>query len=162
MQEMRKVYNMTNLQAGDQAPEFDLAMAKGRVALRELRGKRVVLYFYPKDDTPGCTKEACGFRDSTAKFEDAGAVVIGVSPDSTAPHDRFAEKYGLPFLLASDPDHATADAYGAWGPKKFMGRSYEGVLRSTFVIDTDGKILRVFPDVKPDGHAEEVLAAVSA
>jgi thioredoxin-dependent peroxiredoxin len=153
---------MTALQTGDQAPEFDLATSKGHVALHGLRGKRVVLYFYPKDDTPGCTKEACGFRDSTAKFEDAGAVVIGVSPDSTASHDRFAEKYGLPFLLASDPDHATADAYGAWGPKKFMGRSYEGVLRSTFVIDADGKILRAFPDVKPDGHAEEVLAALSA
>jgi thioredoxin-dependent peroxiredoxin len=153
---------MTNLQAGDQAPEFDLATAKGRVSLRELRGKRVVLYFYPKDDTPGCTKEACGFRDSTARFADAGAVVIGVSPDSAASHDRFAEKYGLPFLLASDPDHATADAYGAWGQKKFMGRSYEGVLRSTFVIDGDGKILKVFPDVKPDGHAEEVLTALAA
>ena len=152
---------MTNLQAGDQAPEFDLETAKGRVALRDLRGKRVVLYFYPKDDTTGCTKEACGFRDSMAQFEGADAVVVGVSPDSAESHDRFAEKYGLPFLLASDPDHATADAYGAWGPKKFMGRSYEGVLRSTFVIDADGKIARVFPDVKPDGHAEEVLAALT-
>ncbi len=152
---------MTNLQAGDQAPDFDLETAKGRVALRDLRGKRVVLYFYPKDDTTGCTKEACGFRDSMAQFEGADAVVVGVSPDSAASHDRFAEKYGLPFLLASDPDHATADAYGAWGPKKFMGRSYEGVLRSTFVIDADGKIARVFPDVKPDGHAEEVLAALT-
>ncbi|MGI8916865.1 MAG: thioredoxin-dependent thiol peroxidase [Chloroflexota bacterium] len=152
---------MTNLQAGDQAPDFDLETAKGRVALRDLRGKRVVLYFYPKDDTTGCTKEACGFRDSMAQFEGADAVVVGVSPDSAASHDRFAEKYGLPILLASDPDHATADAYGAWGPKKFMGRSYEGVLRSTFVIDADGKIARVFPDVKPDGHAEEVLAALT-
>lgn len=152
---------MTDLQPGDQAPDFDLETAKGRVALHDLRGKRVVLYFYPKDDTPGCTKEACGFRDSTAAFEGAGAVVIGVSPDSAASHDRFAAKYSLPFLLASDPDHATATAYGAWGQKKFMGRSYEGVLRTTFVIDTEGKIKRVFPDVKPDGHADEVLAALA-
>jgi len=152
---------MTYLQPGDQAPDFDLETAKGRIALHDLRGKRVVLYFYPKDDTPGCTKEACGFRDSTAAFEGAGAVVIGVSPDSTASHDRFAEKYGLPFLLASDPDHATASAYGSWGTKKFLGRSFEGVLRNTFVIDVDGKITRVFPDVKPDGHADEVLAALA-
>jgi thioredoxin-dependent peroxiredoxin len=153
---------MTNLQPCDTAPDFDLATSTGHVALKDLRGKRVVLYFYPKDDTPGCTKEACGFRDSTAKFADAGAVVIGVSPDSAASHDRFAAKYGLPFLLASDPDHATASAYGAWGPKKFMGRSFEGVLRSTFVIDGEGKIVSVFEDVKPEGHAEEVLAALAA
>ena len=153
---------MTNLQPGDAAPEFDLATSTGRVALKDLRGKRVVLYFYPKDDTPGCTKEACGFRDSSAKFTDAGAVVIGVSPDSAASHDRFAAKYGLPFLLASDPEHSTASAYGAWGPKKFAGRSFEGVLRSTFVIDGAGKIVSVFEDVKPDGHADEVLAALAA
>ena len=153
---------MTNLQPGDAAPEFDLATSTGRVALKDLRGKRVVLYFYPKDDTPGCTKEACGFRDSTARFTDAGAVVIGVSPDSAASHDRFAAKYGLPFLLASDPEHSTASAYGAWGPKKFAGRSFEGVLRSTFVIDGEGKIVSVFEDVKPDGHADEVLAALAA
>jgi len=153
---------MTNLQPGDAAPEFDLATSTGRVALKDLRGKRVVLYFYPKDDTPGCTKEACGFRDSSAKFTDAGAVVIGVSPDSAASHDRFAAKYGLPFLLASDPEHSTASAYGAWGPKKFAGRSFEGVLRSTFVIDGEGKIVSVFEDVKPDGHADEVLAALAA
>jgi peroxiredoxin Q/BCP len=152
---------VTELQPGDQAPDFDLETSKGRVALRDLRGKRVVLYFYPKDDTPGCTKEACGFRDSTAAFEGAGAVVIGVSPDSTASHDRFAAKFGLPFLLASDPDHATASAYGSWGTKKFMGRSFEGVLRNTFVIDAEGKISRVFPNVKPDGHADEVLAALA-
>ncbi|HEV7215759.1 MAG TPA: thioredoxin-dependent thiol peroxidase [Chloroflexota bacterium] len=152
---------MTDLQPGDQAPDFDLETSKGRVALRDLRGKRIVLYFYPKDDTPGCTKEACSFRDSTAAFEGAGAVVIGVSPDSTASHDRFAAKYGLPFLLASDPDHATATVYGAWGQKKFMGRSFEGVLRSTFVIDAEGKITRIFPDVKPDGHADQVLAALA-
>jgi peroxiredoxin Q/BCP len=151
---------MTDLQPGDQAPDFDMATSTGRVVLSDMRGKRVVLYFYPKDDTPGCTKEACGFRDSTAQFEGANAVVIGVSPDSTESHDRFAAKFGLPFLLASDPEHATASAYGAWGQKKFAGRSYEGVLRATFVIDTEGKIARVFPDVKPDGHADEVLAAL--
>ena len=152
---------MAELQAGDQAPDFDLATSKGRVALRDLRGKRVVLYFYPKDDTPGCTKEACSFRDSFGRFEDAGAVVIGVSPDDGASHSRFTEKFGLPFTLASDPDHATAAAYGSWGPKTFMGRSYEGVLRNTFVIDPEGKIARVFPNVKPDGHADEVLAALA-
>lgn len=151
---------MTDLHPGDPAPEFDLATAQGHVALRDLRGKQVVLYFYPKDDTPGCTKEACSFRDSNAKFAEAEAVVIGVSPDDVASHDRFAAKYGLPFLLAADPDHVTASAYNSWGVKKYMGRSYEGVLRTTFVIDRDGKIARIFPDVKPDGHADEVLAAL--
>ena len=152
---------MALLQPGDQAPEFDLEAAGGRVALRDLRGKRVVLYFYPKDDTPGCTKEACGFRDSSADIAQAGAVVVGVSPDPVASHRRFASKYELPFLLASDPDHQVASAYGAWGPKNFMGRAYEGVLRTTYLIDPDGRIARVFPDVTPDGHAQEVLAALA-
>ena len=151
---------MALLQPGDPAPDFDLEAAGGRVALRDLRGKRVVLYFYPKDDTPGCTKEACGFRDSSTDFAQAGAVVVGVSPDPVASHQRFASKYDLPFLLASDPDHQVASAYGAWGPKKFMGRAYEGVLRTTYLIDPDGRIARVFPDVTPDGHAQEVLAAL--
>ena len=151
---------MSALQQGDRAPDFDLAVHGGRLRLSDLRGKHVVLYFYPKDDTTGCTKEACGFRDSHGAIDQADAVVVGVSPDSVASHDKFAEKYGLPFTLASDPDHATADAYGAWGPKSYMGRTYEGVLRSTFIIDPDGKISRIFRDVKPDGHAQEIIAAL--
>lgn len=154
--------DVTELQTGDQAPEFSLATAEGDVALRDLRGKPVVLYFYPKDDTPGCTKEACSFRDSYHRFTEAGAVVIGVSPDDVKSHQRFAEKFNLPFTLAADPGHAVASAYGAWGPKQFMGRNYEGVLRTTYVIDPEGKIARVFPNVKPENHADEVLAALGA
>ncbi len=153
---------MTELHPGDAAPSFDLATSGGgRVRLGDLHGKHVVLYFYPKDDTTGCTKEACGFRDAATEYATADAVVVGVSPDDVASHDRFAAKYGLPFLLASDPDHQTTEAYGAWGPKTYMGRTYDGVLRTTYVIDPNGKIASVFRDVKPDGHAQEVLAALA-
>ena len=124
-----------------------------------MKGQKVVLYFYPKDDTPGCTKEACSFRDAWAKFKKRGIKVLGVSPDSEASHKKFETKYKLPFTLLADKDHAIADAYGVWGEKKFMGRTYMGVLRTTFLIDEKGKIKKVFEKVKPEDHANEVLEA---
>ena len=127
--------------------------------MKELKGQKVVLYFYPKDDTPGCTKEACSFRDAWAKFKKRGIKVLGVSPDSEASHKKFETKYNLPFTLLADKDHAIADAYGVWGEKKFMGRTYMGVLRTTFLIDEKGKIKKVFEKVKPEDHANEVLEA---
>ncbi|MCL4545296.1 MAG: thioredoxin-dependent thiol peroxidase [Chloroflexi bacterium] len=151
---------MTTLKVGDTAPDFTLQSAQGPVSLSSLRGKRVVLYFYPKDDTPGCTKEACSFRDSLPHFAEKGATVYGVSPDSVSSHEKFAAKFELPFTLLADPNHVVASAYGAWGPKRFMGREYEGVLRTTFLIEEEGKIARIFEDVKPGGHAEEVLTAL--
>jgi thioredoxin-dependent peroxiredoxin len=149
------------LKAGDKAPPFALPSNEGRtVRLGDLRGKPVVLYFYPKDDTPGCTKEACSFRDAWSEIQETGAVVLGVSPDDAASHEKFRAKYRLPFPLLSDPDHAVADAYGAWGEKSMYGRKYEGILRTTFLIDGTGVVRRVFEKVRPDGHADEVLAAV--
>jgi peroxiredoxin Q/BCP len=149
------------LKPGDVAPEFTLVTGDGdSVSLKGLRGKPVVLYFYPKDDTPGCTKEACFFRDLMPEFEKKGAAVFGISADSERSHARFSTKYGLTFPLLSDPDHATADAYRSWGPKKFMGREYEGILRNTFLIDAGGRIARVWEKVKPAEHAAEVLAAI--
>jgi len=149
------------LEKGDQAPEFDLKDGEGTVhRLSDYAGKTIVLYFYPKDDTTGCTTEACAFRDSYKDFKDAGVEVIGVSPDSEGSHSKFSAKYELPFTLLSDPDHKICDAFGVWGPKKFMGREYEGVNRTTFVIGPEGKIKRVFEKVKPSDHVEEVLAAV--
>jgi peroxiredoxin Q/BCP len=127
--------------------------------LKDLRGQKVVLYFYPKDDTPGCTKEACSFRDDFAKFKKRGIKVLGVSPDSEASHKKFETKYKLPYTLLADKDHAIADAYGVWGEKKFMGRKYMGVQRTTFLIDEKGKIKKVFEKVKPEDHASEVLEA---
>jgi peroxiredoxin Q/BCP len=120
----------------------------------------VVLYFYPKDDTEGCTKEACDFRDHWRAFQQAGAVILGVSPDSMESHRKFKAKYDLPFALLSDVDHAVALAYGAWGPKKMYGRDYEGILRTTVVIDAEGRIAQVFPKVKVKDHADEVLAVL--
>lgn len=151
------------LKAGDKAPAFSLAAdGGGKVSLKDLKGKKVVLYFYPKDDTSGCTTEACEFRDSWSAVKAAGAVVLGVSPDSAASHDKFKAKYKLPFTLLADPDHSVADAFGAWGDKSMYGRKYKGVLRSTFIIDGNGRIATVFPKVKPKGHAAEVLAALAA
>jgi aromatic-L-amino-acid/L-tryptophan decarboxylase len=151
------------LKEGDAAPEFDLATdGGGRIRLSELRGERVVLYFYPKDDTSGCTKEACSFRDSMENYRTRGIRVLGVSPDGVASHDRFRDKYDLNFPLLSDPDHAVAGAYGAWGTKSMYGRKYEGVLRSTFVIGSDGRIEKVYPDVKPAEHAERILEDLGA
>ncbi len=147
------------VKVGDDAPNFELSSETGeRIRLAELRGKKVVLYFYPKDNTAGCTTEACEFRDAWPAIEEDNAVVLGVSPDSVESHRKFKQKHDLPFRLLSDPDHSVADAYGAWGEKKMYGRTYEGVLRSTFVIDEKGKIAEVFGKVKPKGHASQVLA----
>jgi peroxiredoxin Q/BCP len=148
------------LKVGDKAPDFTLPSDKGVVSLSELRGRKVVLYFYPKDDTPGCTTEACEFRDHSEDIETQGAVVLGVSPDSVAKHEKFRAKYDLPFTLLSDPDHTVASAYGAWGEKKMYGRTYEGILRSTFIIDQQGTIAEVFEKVRPKGHAGQVLKAL--
>ncbi len=142
------------------APDFELRDQSGAaVSLGDLRGNWVVLYFYPKDDTPGCTKEACDFRDNHAAIQATGAVVLGVSGDSEASHTKFTQKYELPFsLLVDDKDHSVARAYGAWGKKMNYGREYEGIIRSTFIIDPEGKVAKVWPRVKPDSHGAEVLA----
>lgn len=146
---------------GIPAPEFELLDETGTSRrLADFRGKPVVLYFYPKDDTPGCTKEACNFRDDYSAYENAGVVILGVSADSPESHAKFKKKFSLPFSLLADEDHAVCDAYGVWGPKKFMGKEYEGVLRTTFLIDADGKIARVFEGVRPADHSVEVLDAV--
>lgn len=149
----------TPLSEGQPAPDFAVETDKGEtVRLRDFAGKHVVLYFYPKDDTPGCTAEACGFRDSFSLIEAEGAVILGISLDSVLSHQKFRDKFKLPFTLLSDPEHEVADAYGVYGPKKFMGREYMGVDRATFIIGPDGKLEKVWPQVKPEGHAEEVLA----
>jgi peroxiredoxin Q/BCP len=149
------------LKPGQAAPDFELESHSGEsVRLSSFRGSKVILYFYPKDDTSGCTAEACEFRDRIDVFEDQNTVVLGVSPDGVESHQRFRAKYDLPFALLADPDHAVAEAYGAWGEKKRYGRTYEGILRTTFVIDEAGKIERVFENVKPKGHGDEVLAAL--
>ncbi len=140
------------------APDFRLVSDTGQeIALSSFHGKKVVLYFYPRDNTPGCTKEACSFRDDHSQFLAKGAIVLGVSPDGQASHERFRAKLGLPFHLLSDPEHKVAELYGAWGEKKMYGRTYHGIFRSTFVIDEKGIIIKVFPKVKPAGHAEKVL-----
>lgn len=142
------------------APDFNLKDENGvEHKLSDYRGKKVVLYFYPKDDTPGCTTEACGFRDIYSDYEKAGAVVLGVSPDSVKSHFKFKSKFDLPFTLLADENHEVCALYGVWGRKKFMGREYDGVFRTTFAIDPEGNILKVFENVKPDGHSQEVLAA---
>ena len=148
---------------GDMAPDFELVDDSGEtVTLSSLRGYPVVIYFYPKDDTPGCTTQACAIRDAWAEFERTGAVVLGVSPDDEASHARFREKYELPFALLADTEHATAEDYGVWVEKRNYGKTYMGVERSTFVIDADGKIAKVMRRVKPDTHADEVLAALAS
>jgi len=150
------------LKEGDKAPEFAATDAEGKkVRLKDLRGKKVVLYFYPKDDTPGCTKEACSFRDSFARFKKRGIQVLGVSLDSETSHQKFARKFDLPFRLLADTDRAISESYGTYGEKKFMGRTYMGVHRMTFLIDEKGKIKKIFGKVKPEDHAEEVLNAFS-
>jgi peroxiredoxin Q/BCP len=149
------------LKEGDKAPEFSAATnGGGNISLANLRGKNVILYFYPKDDTPGCTKEACAFRDGFAEFKQRGAVIFGVSPDSVKSHDKFVEKFKLPFTLLADEDKKIVEAYGVWGEKSFMGRKYMGVHRVTFLIGGDGRIKKIWPQVKPDEHAAEVLAAL--
>lgn len=149
------------LAVGARAPAFSLPSDDGApVTLKDLKGRPVVLYFYPKDDTSGCTVEACEFRDSWQAVKAAGAVVLGVSPDGVASHQKFKKKYELPFTLLADEDHAVAEQYGAWGEKNMYGRKYFGVLRTTYIIDSTGKIAHVFEKVKPRGHAAEVLAAL--
>ena len=148
-------------QAGRKAPAFKLpASTGGDVALKDFKGRNVVLYFYPKDDTPGCTTEACGFRDIHKKVQSLNAAVLGISPDSVRKHGKFIEKYSLPFFLLSDEDKKVCKSYGVWVKKKMYGREYMGVARTTFLIDKDGKIARVFEKVKPKAHAEEVLQAL--
>jgi len=148
------------LKEGTTAPAFKTTDQNGEsVSLKDLRGQKVVLYFYPKDDTPGCTKEACSFRDAYSKFKKHDITVLGVSPDKEASHKKFVTKYQLPFTLLADTDHSIADAYGVWGEKKFMGRTYMGVHRTTFLIDEKGKIRKIFEKVKPEDHASEVLEA---
>jgi peroxiredoxin Q/BCP len=149
------------LEEGQPAPDFELASdAGGRVRLSDLRGRPVVLYFYPKDDTPGCTKEACDLRDVYGDFRRRGAVVLGVSPDDEASHARFKKKYSLPFTLLADPEHRTAEDYGVWVERNRYGRKSMGINRSTFVIDADGNVEAALYGVKPEGHAEKVLAAL--
>jgi peroxiredoxin Q/BCP len=151
------------VEEGRPAPDFTLTSDSGEeVTLSSLRGAPVVLYFYPKDDTPGCTAQACGIRDSWGAFEERGAVVLGVSPDSETSHVKFKRKYGLPFTLLADEDHAVSEAYGVWVEKSMAGRTYMGVERSTFVIDANGDVARVMRRVKPDTHADDVLAALPA
>jgi peroxiredoxin Q/BCP len=148
---------------GTTAPDFTLDTdGGGEVTLSDYRGRNVVLYFYPKDDTPGCTAEACSFRDDYSELLAAGAVVLGVSPDTVNSHGKFKLKFELPFALLSDPDHRVAELYGAWGLKKMYGREFMGIIRSTFIIDEEGVILKVFPKVRPKNHSQEVLAALSA
>ena len=151
------------LAEGDPAPDFTLTSDSGDpVRLSDFRGKSVILYFYPKDDTPGCTTQACGIRDAYGEFERAGAVVLGVSPDDPDSHVRFKDKYSLPFTLLADEGHRVADAYGVWAEKKYMGRTYWGVERSTFVIDENGLVKKAMHKVKPDTHADDVLQVLAS
>src|SRR4051794_18023090 len=148
---------------GSPAPDFTLTSDSGAaVTLSELRGKPVVLYFYPKDDTPGCTKQACGIRDAYDSFRESGAVVLGVSPDDESSHQRFRAKYELPFTLLADPEHEVAEAYGVWVEKQNYGKRYMGVERSTFVIDADGNVAKAMLRVNPETHADQVLQALTA
>lgn len=152
---------MAALKEGDKAPAFTAKTSGGKtVSLSDHLGKRVVLYFYPRDNTPGCTKEACAFRDLNKKFKSAKAVVLGVSTDSIKSHDRFVEKFELPFLLLADEDKKIVKAYGVWGQKKFMGREFMGTRRMTFLIGPDGRIEKIWNTVKPAEHAGEVLEAI--
>ncbi len=148
------------ISSGMQAPEFSLPDENNAVRrLSDFRGRPVVLYFYPKDDTPGCTTEACNFRDDYSTYVNADLVILGVSPDSPQSHAKFKEKYSLPFSLLADDGHKVCDEYGVWGPKKFMGRGYEGVMRTTFLIDSNGRVAKVFENVRPAEHSVEVLEA---
>jgi len=145
------------------APDFELKDSEGNLhKLSDYVGQTIVVYFYPKDDTPGCTKEACSFRDSYADFKKAGVTIIGISPDKVASHKKFKDKYELPFTLLADPDHKVCEAYGVWGLKKSFGREYEGVFRTTYVLGPEGKVKHVFENVKPSDHSREVLSEVAS
>jgi peroxiredoxin Q/BCP len=149
------------VEEGKPAPDFELTSDTGeQVKLSDFRGQPVVLYFYPKDDTPGCTKQACSLRDEYAEFKERGAVILGVSPDEEAAHVKFKNKYQLPFTLLADPEHEASEAYGVWGERNYMGRTYMGITRSTFVIDSDGNVSKAMRGVKPDTHTKKVLAAL--
>lgn len=150
--------NVTTLQSGDAAPNFTGTTDRGNtVSLADFTGKKLVLFFYPKDDTPGCTAEACNLRDNYAELKEKGYALLGVSPDGVAKHQKFVKKYELPFPLLADEEHETLKAYGVWGPKKFMGREYEGVHRTTFVIDENGTIEKVITKVKTKDHTAQIL-----
>ena len=149
------------VEEGTAAPDFELTSDAGEpMRLSALRGRPVVLYFYPRDDTPGCTKQACGLRDVYGEIEERGATVLGVSPDTEESHVKFKSKYGLPFTLLADPEHEVAELYGVWVEKTSFGRTSKGIKRSTFVIDADGKVASAMIGVSPDGHADKVLAAL--
>jgi thioredoxin-dependent peroxiredoxin len=151
------------IEEGKAAPDFELESDSGEtVRLSDLRGKPVVLYFYPKDDTPGCTTEACEFRDAYDTYRQRGIEILGVSPDNVASHGKFRSKYELPFTLLADPDHKVAEAYGVWGEKNLAGKKYHGINRSTFLIDRDGNIARAMLGIKPAGHAAQVLEEIPA
>ena len=151
------------ISTGIQAPNFELPDDTNTPRkLSDFRGRNVILYFYPKDDTPGCTKEACNFRDDYSAYEKAGVAVLGISPDSIESHVKFKKKFQLPFPLLADGEHKVCDLYQVWGPKKFMGKEYEGVLRTTFLIDPRGNIARAFENVRPSEHSAEVLSALGA
>jgi peroxiredoxin Q/BCP len=148
------------IQENNKAPNFDLENIKGKkIKLSDFLGKSVVLYFYPKDDTPGCTTEACNFRDNYTEYQKQGIEIVGVSPDDVGSHVKFTSKYSLPFLLLADPDHKVCELYGVWGKKKNFGKEYFGVMRTTFLINKEGKIIKVFEGVKPANHSDEVIAA---
>lgn len=149
------------IEEGKPAPDFTLTSDSGEpITLSSLRGKAVILYFYPKDDTPGCTTEACEFRDAYDVVRERGAEVLGVSPDDVASHGKFKSKYELPFTLLADPDHSVAEKYGVWGERTYAGKNYMGINRSTFIIDRDGKVARAMMGIKPAGHAADVLEAL--
>ena len=151
------------ISSGIPAPDFELYDDTNTLRkLSDFRGRNVILYFYPKDDTPGCTREACNFRDDYSAYEKAGVVVLGISPDSVQSHVKFKKKFQLPFPLLADEGHKVCDLYQVWGPKKFMGKEYKGVLRTTFLIDTQGTIARIFENVRPSEHSAEVLSALGA
>jgi len=151
------------VEEGKPAPDFELVSDEGTtVRLSDLRGRPVVIYFYPKDDTPGCTTESCEFRDAYDVFRERGAEILGISPDGEKSHQKFKSKYGLPFPLLADPDHVAAEAYGVWGERKFMGKKYMGIDRSTFLVDSDGNVAKAMRGIKPAGHANEVLGALPA
>ena len=153
---------MKLLELGDRAPDFKTADQDGeKISLKDLRGRKVVLYFYPKDDTPGCTKEACSFRDGFSKFRKRKVEVLGVSADDERSHKKFAEKYDLPFRLLADTDKKIVQDYGVWGEKSLYGRKFMGINRVTYLIDEKGRIAGVWPKVKPDGHADEILEAIA-